>query len=114
MIKPSDVKPLPGICPFPGAMGSLELEIAALTLIRFLRDNGDEWRPVGPAELSGWLRALVDREPDDPFVKLLNNPFAGPDFQGLVTKGYAFFEGISIALLAEGVQACALSGGGGG
>lgn len=102
--RPSDVVLMPHV-PLVGTMGRAEVEAAAGWMLLALRDSGDAWGEVTPAD----CRAVHDKHADS--MRWIQNPFLVPDFWDLVARGFAEFvgegNGAPVRFTGAGIKALA-------
>ncbi len=80
--RPREVSTI-GPIPFIATFGRAELEVAAGWIVVAMATRDDTWDPVGAEELTE--AAVAQRNS----LTWMDNPFARPDFQGLVEGGHA-------------------------
>ncbi|GAB5541319.1 MAG: hypothetical protein SangKO_010790 [Sandaracinaceae bacterium] len=102
--RPSDVVLMPHV-PLVGTMGRVEVEAAAGWMLLALREKGDFWGRVDPAD----CRAVREKHADS--MTWIENPFLVPDFWDLVARGFAEFvgegRGAPVRFTASGIEALA-------
>lgn len=89
-MKPSDISLRTSYPPLVDTMGKSELEIAAAFLMRACQLNGDDFSPKTPRQIGLAIQHDAEADPPiEPLASLRRNPWASPDFRGLVVAGFA-------------------------
>ena len=91
-MKPSEIIIRPDV-PFVATFNRTVREIAAAFLVLACRDDGDEWRPVSASDLLEVVERYLDGPDRLSFVGFAVHFNVSPDFEGLISDGFARWVG---------------------